>query len=152
MPRRFPLQPLLDLAQSHADQAAKRLHALRIKWQEAEEQLQQLKGYREDYRVRLVESTKQGLPVTSWRDYQLFLDKLELAIRQQQVEVEHCKTRWEAGQREWLAQQRKLKAYATLAQRHVRREEMREAQKEQRELDEFAAKMFEHGQEDAEDR
>ncbi len=146
MPRRFPLQSLLDVAQGHADDAAKRLHALRAKWQEAEEKLRQLMGYRDDYRARLLGSTRQGLSVTFLRDYQLFLDKLELAIRQQQAEVAQCKNRWETGQREWLAQQRKLKAYGTLAQRHERSEERREARKEQRELDEFAAKIFERSQ------
>jgi flagellar FliJ protein len=143
MPRRFPLQSLLGLAQSQSDDAAKRLHALRARWLEAEEKLRQLMGYQEDYRMRLLESSRQGLSVSSWRDYQLFLDKLQLAIRQQQAEVLQCKGRWEAGQREWLAEQRKLKAYGTLAQRHERSEERREAQQEQRELDEFAAKIFE---------
>ena len=153
MPRRFPLQPLLDLAQSHADEAAKQLHALRVKWQQAEDKLQELTGYREDYRARLLQATKRGLSVASWRDFQLFLDKLESAIRQQREEVAHCKTRWESGQREWLARQRKVKAFDTLAQRHVRSEERREAKKEQRDLDEFAAKIFERGQgEDGGDR
>ena len=38
----FPLQPLLDLAQDHTDAAARNLHTLKIKWQEAEEKLRQL--------------------------------------------------------------------------------------------------------------
>src|SRR5512135_561389 len=134
MPKRFPLQPLLDLSQSHADEAAKQLQALRAKWQQAEEKLQELIGYRDDYRARLLHATKQGLPVASWRDFQLFLDKLERAIRAQREEVAQCKHRWEFGQREWLAKHRKVKAFDTLAQRHERSEQKREAKREQRDL------------------
>lgn len=143
MPRRFPLQSLRDLAQTHLDDAAKVLHALKVRWQEAEVKLQELTGYREDYRSRLLHSTQQGLPATLWRDFQLFLDKLDMAIRQQREEAARCQRRWEAGQREWLARRHKLKAYDTLADRHLQQEEKKAARLEQRDMDEFAGKSFE---------
>lgn len=140
MPRRFPFQPLLDLANNHTDAAARHLNQLKVQWNEAEEKLRQLLEYREDYRARLLNSTRLGMPANSLKDYQLFLGKLELAIRQQTEEVARCKKHWEHGRHEWQAQQRKLKAFDTLAQRHRRSEQKREANLEQREQDELSSR------------
>jgi flagellar FliJ protein len=142
MPRRFPLQPLLDLAQNHTDAAARDLHMLKVKWLEAEEKLQQLASYREDYREKLLQTTKLGMTVNSLRDFQLFLGKLDVAIRQQAEEVARCKKRWEGGRHEWQAKQRKLKAFDTLSQRHQSSERKREDKLEQREQDELSGNKF----------
>ena len=149
MPRRFPLQPLLDLAQDHSDTAARNLHKLKAKWQEAEEKLRQLMAYRDDYRRRLLQATKQGMQATSLKDFQLFLGKLEIAIRHQSEEEVRCKRGWEDGRREWQAKQLKLKAFDTLSQRHLRSEEKREAKLEQREQDELSNKSAEFDLEEA---
>jgi len=142
MPRRFPLQPLLDLAQNHTDAAARDLQTLKVKWQEAEEKFRQLTAYREDYRAKLLQTTKLGMQVSSLRDFQLFLGKIEVAIRQQAEEVERCKKRWEDGRHEWQAKQRKLKAFDTLSQRHLSSERKREDKLEQREQDELSGNKF----------
>lgn len=143
MSRRFPLQPLLDLAQNHTDTAARNLHALKVAWQGAEEKHRQLISYREDYRARLLQATKMGMQVNSLKDFQLFLGKLEVAIRQQAEEVGRCKKRWEDGRHEWQAKQRKLKAFDTLSQRHQNSEKKREDKLEQREHDELSGKKYE---------
>lgn len=143
MPRRFPLQPLLDLARDHTDAAARNLHALKVAWLNAEEKLQQLNFFQVDYRARLLQATRTGMQVNALRDYQLFLGKLEIAIRQQTEEVERCEKRWEEGRHEWLAKQRKLKAFDTLLQRHQNSEQTREGKLEQREQDELSGKKFE---------
>ena len=149
MPRRFPLQPLLDLAQNHTDAAARDLQTLKVKWQEAEEKLRQLTSYREDYRARLLQTTKLGMQAGSLRDFHLFLGKIEVAIRQQAEEVERCKKRWEDGRHEWQVRQRKLKAFDTLSQRHLSSERKREDRLEQREQDELSGNKFK--QEDSTD-
>ncbi len=142
MLRRFPLQPLLDLAQNHTDAAARDLHTLKVKWQEAEEKFRQLAEYREDYRAKLLQTTKLGMQVSSLRDFQLFLGKIEVAIRQQAEEVGRCKKNWEDGRHEWQAKQRKLKAFDTLSQRHLSSERKREDKLEQREQDELSGNKF----------
>ena len=142
MPKRFPLQPLFDLAQSQLDDSAKILGLLKMQWQQADEKLQQLLSYREDYRIRLHNGVKQGMNATQMRDFQVFLRKLELAIKQQKDEVARCQALWEAGQRDWLEHRRKLKTYDTLSQRHHRTEAVREARLDQREQDEHARKSF----------
>ena len=148
MPRRFPLQPLLDLAQDHTDVAARKLGMLKAKWQDAEEKLRQLKSYREDYQARLSRGTKMGMQANSIKDFHLFLGKLDLAIRQQSEEVEGCRKSWEGGLHEWQAKQRRLKAFDTLSQRHLSSERKREDKQEQREQDELSVNRVEPEQPD----
>lgn len=138
MTRKFPLQTLLDLAQNQTDCAANNLKALKLRWNEAEEKLAQLFAYRDSYRERMLESAGGGTSAVALRDFQLFMLKLDAAIKMQQGEVARCQSRWEAGQQEWLRQRGKVKAYDVLSVRHRRAEEEREGRSEQKEQDEFA--------------
>lgn len=143
MPRRFPLQPLVEYTENQTDDAAKRLALLKARWQAAEDKLQQLILYRQEYQDRLARASQRGMSVTALVDYRAFLAKLETAIEQQQGEVARCQADWERGREEWMAQRRKLKAYQTLEQRHHTREAKREAKQEQKEQDESARHAFE---------
>lgn len=138
MARKFPLQTLLDMSQNHADAAAKNLLVLKVRWHEAEEKLKQLLAYRESYREQLRDLASS---VATLRDFQLFMVKLDAAIKLQQDEVGRCQIRWSAGQQEWLRQRGKVKAYEALSARHRRAEEKREERVEQKEQDEFANKQ-----------
>jgi flagellar FliJ protein len=146
MPKKFPLQMLLDLAQTHVDGAARNLHQLRQRWSAAEDKLQQLLGYEAEYRARLQNSTSGGMSIGVFRDYQQFLGKLEVAIRQQREEVDASKRLWEEGQREWQKQKRKLNAYDTLSERHRHAQVKVEARTEQRQQDDFAIRRFTSGE------
>ena len=140
MARKFPLQPLLDLSQNHLDAAAKNLQALRVRWNDAEEKHRQLLSYRESYRERLQASAGGGTSVQVLRDFQLFMVKLDAAIKLQAQEVARCEARWNGGQQEWLRQRAKLKAFDTLSQRHRRGEDVRDGRIEQKEQDEFSSR------------
>jgi flagellar FliJ protein len=142
MARRFPLQPLFDLAQNQADESSRKLGQLKAKWQNAEDKLRQLKAYREDYRAKLHETIQGGMGATQMRDFHLFLAKLETAISHQTKEVQRCQAKWEEGQVEWLEHRRKLKTYDTLSQRHHKMEQKKEAKIDQRDQDEYARKAF----------
>lgn len=141
MARKFPLQALLELSQNHADAAAKSLMALKARWHEAEEKHRQLMAYRESYRERLRDLAGAGTSVSALRDFQLFMNKLDTAIKLQQEEVARCQVRWSSGQQEWLRQRGKVKAYDALSARHKRAEEKHEERIEQKEQDEFANKQ-----------
>lgn len=140
MARRFPLQPLLDLAHNHSEDAGRKLQLLKVSWQEAEHKLAQLVSYREEYRGRLMQNSQQGMQMAAWREFQMFMSKLDQAIELQGDEVAKCRMRWEGGRLEWLERQRRVKAYGTLSQRHAAGEVKREAKSEQREQDEFAGR------------
>lgn len=140
MARPFPLKTLLELARDNSEEAGRKLSRLKKKWQEAEDKYHQLVAFREEYRNRLHLNTQQGMQMSAWREFQSFMLKLDKAIEMQGDEVAKSKLRWEQGQRDWLEEQRKLKAYDTLSQRHHAKEEKREAKIEQKEQDEFAGK------------
>ncbi|MDP2828831.1 MAG: flagellar export protein FliJ [Sulfuricellaceae bacterium] len=141
MARKFPLQTLLDLAQNKADGAAKSLQELKVRWDQAESQLKQLLEYRELYRDRLKASASGGTSALALRDFNLFMLKLDAAIKLQQEDVSRCRQRWEAGQQEWMHRKVKVKALDTLSYRHQQAENKREERIEQKEQDEFSSRQ-----------
>lgn len=142
MATRFNLQMLLDLTRTRTDAAARELHGLKAKWAEAGEKLRQLTEYEKEYRTRLVHGVSCGMTAAAIRDYQLFLGKLAEAIRQQRDEVLRCEKRWELGRQAWQIHQRQLNAYETLALRQHKEQQVVEARREQRDLDEFSRRTL----------
>lgn len=151
MPRRFPLQQLLDLAQERVDAAAQRMALLKARWQSQEEKLQQLAAYQEEYRQRLADTLLQGVEMLRIHDFQAFLKKLELAIRQQKLEVQNAQFAWEECQRAWLEERRKLKTFDILRERYLKGESQREYRLDQRDQDEFARNSFHRNREHKEE-
>ncbi len=145
MAKPFPLQTLIILAEERSQQAALALARFRQAWQEAEGRLQQLQGYLQEYRERLLLQAGAGFSGALWRDYHAFMHKLELAIRTQTQEVERCRQRWETGQREWQEREREVNAYQTLRQRHEASERRLEEKLDQRLQDEFARNLHARG-------
>jgi len=154
MPRRFPLQPLLDLANERADAATQRLALLKQRWQMQEEKLKQLFNFQAEYRQRLSDTLQHGVEMAKVHDFRAFLQKLELAIQQQQLEIQKAKFNWEEGQHAWTEERRKLKTFEILRQRHERGETHRENRLEQRDQDEYARNIFnrKRGEEDSSDK
>lgn len=140
MAKRFPFQPLHELASDRLEAATRQLAELKRRWQVEEDKLAQLHGFRDEYRKRLGDAIATGMDMSRMRDFHGFLAKIETAIRQQSVEITHCKMAWEEGQRHWLEERRKLQTYDVLKDRHVRAERFREGRIEQREQDEHARK------------
>lgn len=138
MPRRFPLQPLYDLAQDAVEAATQRMAILKKHWQLQEDKLKQLQGFQVEYQQRLGQAMRQGLDMAAMRDYQIFLRKIDVAIKQQILEVERGKTQWENGQSAWLEARRKLKTYEVLSRRHQQAQNIIDNRLEQREQDEYA--------------
>jgi flagellar FliJ protein len=138
------LKMLLDLAQHRSDAAAAKLSGLNSQEQEAEQKLRLLLGYRRDYQVRFQEFAKNGIDQVEWQNFRAFMAKLDAAITEQRKAAASSHTSLQAGMTDWHAQQRKLKSYDTLSQRHERAESLRAVKQEQREQDEQASKSFVH--------
>jgi flagellar FliJ protein len=141
----FSLKMLLDLAQNQSDAAARRLGQLNSQEQGAEQKLRLLLAYRHDYQVRFQDLARNGIDQAGWRNFMAFMGRLDAAIAEQRKAVTTTRNCKEAGRNEWRAQQRKLKSFDTLSQRHKRAEFLRAAKHEQREQDEHAAKSAAHG-------
>ena len=138
----FPLQTLLDLANSRMDDAARKLGELIASEQAVEDKLKLLQAYRKEYQDRFVEVARNGIGPDAWRNFSAFLGKLDDAIAQQQLIVSDSRQRTVQGQQDWVDQRNKVEAFDTLSHRHQSVQARKEAKQEQRLTDEHAAKQF----------
>jgi len=141
MSPRFHLQPLLDLAQTRTDEAARQLGELVAAERDVAQKLQMLEDYRREYNDRFVEAAREGLSPDAWRNYGAFITRLDEAILAQRKLAEQSQQLIAQGQQHWLAQRNKLKAFDTLSQRHQAGLAHIEARQEQKMADEHAARL-----------
>lgn len=142
------LTTLIDLAKSRMDDAAKRLGELLSASTQHEEKLQLLVTYRDEYRARFRSAAQAGIGPDAWRNYSVFLGKLEEAIAEQEKVVAQARLQVSHGRQAWVDERNRKKAFDTLAERKhqvVLRQELRA---EQRLTDEHSAKLFRPGDED----
>ena len=138
----FSLQPVMDLARNGADAAAVRLGQAMQLLMDADRKLKTLLDYHEEYRCKFHESVTTGIDSAGWRNFQLFLARLEAGIDAARAQAESAREVARRAQNEWQEQQRRLKAYGVLAERHERAEATRDARREQRESDDRASQSF----------
>ena len=146
MSDKFPLQTLLDLSNMRMDEAAKKLGLLIAGERAANERLELLSNYRDEYSNRFVEAAKTGLRPEEWQNYRTFMARLDDAIGQAAELVKNSQRSKQVGQDEWLNQRGKVKAFDTLAQRHEQRQQYGEMKAEQKLSDEHAARGFRSGE------
>ncbi len=143
MSKPFHLQPLLDLSNLRLDEAGRQLGALIAGEQEAGQRLGLLVQYREEYQARFLAAATNGIGPDTWRNYQHFLARLDQAVAQAQAMADASKQRTADGQRNWLDKRGRVKAFDTLAQRHLARVAYADARQEQKQSDEHTARR--HG-------
>jgi flagellar FliJ protein len=145
---RFPLQTLLDLSNLRLDEAARQLGEYIAGEQQAEQRLNVLIQYREEYNLRFLAAARDGIGRNAWHNYQSFLARLDDAIAQASSQVDASRRRTNAGKEEWLDKRGRVKAFDTLAQRHRGRVERAEVRQEQKFLDEHSARVAGRKEED----
>jgi flagellar FliJ protein len=142
MAKPFHLQPLLDLSNLRLDEATRQLGKLIAGEQEAGQRFELLVQYREEYQSRFLAAAGNGLGPDAWRNYQSFLGRLDQAVEQARALMDASKRRTAVGQQNWLDKRGKVKAFDTLAQRHLVRVAYAEARVEQKQSDEHASRRF----------
>lgn len=141
MSKLFPLQPLLNLAQTKSEEATLRLGQLNKQQNDTQSQLETLHQYRRDYQSRMQSASQQGMDPALLRNFQAFIYKLDAAIAQQLKTVEQSKHLTQLGRGEFTNTQRKLKSFDTLQQRHIETQVKAEAKQEQRAMDEHTGRV-----------
>ena len=142
MSKPFALQTLRELAREDSDAAAAQLGRVTGHARDMDERLRLLLDYRSEYAARLTRVAQTGMHSTGWRNFREFIDKIDAAIDQQRELVAAAQRQVESGQSHWHAQQRRLKSYDTLYERHCSAEQRSEARREQKEQDDFALRGF----------
>lgn len=135
------LETLIDLARRETDDAAKRLGAALKAAEGSEQQLQMLIGYRDDYAQRFEQTMANGMTPMAYRNFQAFMVKLDNAITGQQEVVRHAQRRSEVEKSAWQVAERKRMSYTTLETRAHEQAQKLEAKRDQKAMDEHAARQ-----------
>lgn len=132
------MNTLIELATEEVSEAAVRLgHAVKAAT-EAEEKLTLLMQYQDDYAARFQADREAGMTAKDYRNYTNFIEKLDQAIKGQQMVVQDARRQTERKKAEWQECERKRASYETLATRTKKAIQKKEDRKEQKETDEFA--------------
>lgn len=142
MAQAFSLQPLLEIMQSRADEATRKLGKLIAAEQSQRSRLEMLEQYRSEYAQRLSEATKQGVTRLVLLNFQDFLARIDEAIAQQRIAVENSEQSTKAGKDHWREQNKKMKALDTLSVRHDARLRYQENRQDQKLQDEFSSRKY----------
>src|SRR3569623_1572675 len=126
------IDTLIDLAAAESEKAAKQLsQAIRASG-DAEQKLALLLQYRDEYTARFQARMASGLTAAGYRNFQLFIGKLDQAIAGQQQLVQDAQRRAAAQRDVWRESARKRKSYDTLATRAQPQEVRAEATRDQK--------------------
>ncbi|WP_050462255.1 flagellar export protein FliJ [Herbaspirillum autotrophicum] len=135
------LDTLIELATKETDEATKRLGRAVRTHDEAQQKLGILEQYRDDYAVRFQNGLTAGLTAMSYRNFQLFIEKIDSAITGQQDVVRSSQQRVAEARAAWQACERKRMSYGTLATRARQTEQLRESRRDQKQTDEHASRI-----------
>lgn len=136
------LLTLVDLTQGQVDESGRQLQELTGQRNAANQQLEQLQTYRQDYAQRLLDAGQTGLTMANYHNFRRFIATLDEAITQQNKIILSLEDKIEQGRQEWQACQRRLNAYETLIDRRQQVQQRQQHRIEQRASDEIAARLF----------
>jgi flagellar FliJ protein len=135
------LETLVELATQETDEATKRLGRMVRTSEEAQQKMTILLEYREDYAVRFRESLAVGLTPMNYRNFQLFIEKIDTAIDGQKEIIKQAQERVAEARTVWQACERKRLTYDTLVTRAKQEKMQRENRLDQKQMDEYASRI-----------
>lgn len=136
------LLPVIDMAQTAEQEAAGKLRQYKAALQQAQQQLQSLEQYRDDYQQQWINKGQVGVSGQWLMNYQRFLSQLEVAIEQQQKSLAWHENNVRSSQAVWQQTYARLEGLRKLVQRY--RDEAQKAadKQEQKLLDEMAQRLM----------
>ena len=129
------LGPVARLARQHERNAARQLGGSLQRAEQQQKQLDDLIDYRDQYVADFQAAGKEGLTAIQLRDYQLFLSRLDAAIRQQQQNLAASQQNCEQSQAEWHDKRGHSKMIDKVVENRKMAEERKLNEQEQREQD-----------------
>ena len=136
---------LIRLATEACDKAVERMNEARKRMDSAIQKLDQLNMFLNDYLVRRIEHGERGMGAAQWVDYQRFIERLRDAVTTQVKEVDFAKILHQEMVENWHQARKKVKALEKLLEQEKLRQQQKEAKREQKQTDEFAARIFRSG-------
>lgn len=133
--RMMPVQKVLGDTESDR---ARDLGAAQKGLQDAESRLQELRQYQNEYLAGFQQRGKAGQNALALRDYQLFLSRLEEAVRQQEQLVEQARQGVKGSATRWQSAAQKVKAVDSVVGKWRQNERRVVERGDQKESDERA--------------
>ena len=133
------MQPVVHHAEQKEQDAVQLFVQAQQALADAEQQLQQLFSYRDDYNRQLSESSGQS--IERIRNYQAFIAKLNGAIDQAYVEIETRKQICEQKKLAWLKCRSRSHALNLVVEKYQLEEFREQERQEQKEQDEHAQRI-----------
>lgn len=140
MASKAQLETLMDLAQRETDDAAKRLGASLKQVDEAKQKHQMLVGFQEEYIKKFEAAQAAGITPMAYRNFVAFIEKLDTAVKGQLDMIKHAEYRSEQEKAAWQASERKRMSYSTLNDRADAAAFKLENKRDQKAMDEHAAR------------
>ena len=141
MHRSQRLEPVVKIAKSREEQAAKELAACQKRADACEAQLASLRGFRAEYSQRLQAAAQAGIRSRQFHDFTSFITRLDKAIDQQQRLLGQLQGECEVKRQRWVTSRAKSLALDKVVTRYTASEVRTEAQKEQLAADEQAQRI-----------
>lgn len=132
------MRPIVHVAENRQQEAARRLGEARGELVRREQQLEELKRYREEYAQRFTREGGGGFTTGALLSYRRFLAQLNTAVEQQEVVVAQAREVVRRRITDWQAARSRLQAMEKAVER-LRDEELEQEERaEQGESDERA--------------
>jgi flagellar FliJ protein len=130
------LRPVVRVAENNEQQAVRALGESQTALQEAQQKLAELEQYRRDYLENFQQSGQRGMSAARMEDYRRFLQKLDLAIAEQQQVLQQLGYQVEQRRQSWMATRNKVRSLDNAVSRYQAEEQRQAHKKEQGENDE----------------
>ena len=132
------IQPIAKHAEQKQEDAARAFAHAQQELAQAENQLQQLANYRDEYGRQLV---TLSMNIEWLRDYQLFIVKINNAMEQAKTEVQNKQRNLEQKKQAWLKTRIRSKALNSVVEKYQHEEFVLQEKRDQKETDVHGARV-----------
>jgi flagellar FliJ protein len=141
MKRSQRIQAIVEIKAAQEKNALEALGASQKKMQEIEAQLESLNSYRRDYQERFDRLGRDGASVAQLMEFRSFMDKLDKAIKGQELSLQGSRADFQAKKRNWENRHSQTTSLQKVCDAALVAEKKRDDKVEQGEQDEWAARF-----------
>jgi len=136
------LDTLLKFEKDKEVQAAQKLKAAELEYQQNISRLNGVGDYRLEYMKRLSQQSIEGIDSATYSHYHAFIAKLDNASEQVRIAMVQAKALSEQSKTLWMKQRQKVKAVEHLRDKQLKKLALIAQSNEQKMFDEIASQQF----------
>ncbi len=139
------LKTIVELNAGNEKKALEALAVVQQKKQALQTQLESLQEYQQDYHEQYHLISEKGVNISQLLEFRSFINKLELAIKEQQKAIVDMDYKLDSARKHWETQHQKTKSLEKVCQSALDDELSVENKREQKEQDERANRFGRSG-------